>query len=143
MAQNNALVSLSLLSLMLSVLLHTSHAGSVAVYWGQNKDEGTLAEACNSGNYKFVIIGFLATFGNNQTPLLNLADHCDPNSNGCTSLSADINNCKSNGIKVMLSLGGGAGSYYLSSADEARQVYIYNFTYEQYNQFIKTHASNH
>ena len=120
---HNALAPLALvLSLLLSVVLHT-HAGDIAVYWGQNKDEGTLADACNSGNYKYVIIGFLATFGNNQTPLINLAGHCDPTTNECTSLSGDIKNCQSQGIKVLLSLGGGAGSYYLSSADDARQVY--------------------
>ncbi|KAJ1381408.1 Glycoside hydrolase family 18, catalytic domain [Sesbania bispinosa] len=124
MAQK-ALASLALLSILLSVLLHTSNAGSIAVYWGQNKDEGTLADTCNSGNYNYVIIAFLATFGDNKTPLLNLAGHCDPSSNGCTSLSNDINNCQSQGIKVMLSLGGGAGGYFLSSADDARQVAQY------------------
>ncbi|KAJ1429546.1 Glycoside hydrolase family 18, catalytic domain [Sesbania bispinosa] len=124
MAQKS-LASLALLSLLLSVLLHTSNAGSIAVYWGQNKDEGTLADTCNSGNYNYVIIAFLATFGNNITPLLNLAGHCDPSSNGCTSLSNDINTCQGQGIKVMLSLGGGSGGYFLSSADDARQVAQY------------------
>ncbi|XP_027336471.1 acidic endochitinase-like [Abrus precatorius] len=122
---HKALAPLALLSLLLSVLLHTSYAGNIAVYWGQKHDEGSLADACNSGNYNYVIIGFLATFGNNQTPLLNLAGHCDPNNNGCASLSSDINNCKNKGIKVMLSLGGGAGSYDLSSADDARNVAQY------------------
>lgn len=129
---HKALVPLALLSLLLSALLPTSHAGSLAVYWGQNKDEGSLADACNSGNYNYVIIGFLATFGNNQTPLINLAGHCDPNTNECTSFSGDIKNCQNQGIKVLLSIGGGAGSYYLSSADDARQVhdlviYLYNY----------------
>nr|KYP77190.1 Acidic endochitinase [Cajanus cajan] len=123
---HKALTPLALLSfLLISVLLRTSYAGNIAVYWGQNTNEGSLADACNSGNYKYVIIGFLATFGNNQTPLLNLAGHCDPTSNQCTSLSADINTCQSQGIKVMLSLGGGAGGYYLASPDDARNVAQY------------------
>ncbi|GMN28409.1 hypothetical protein TIFTF001_041170 [Ficus carica] len=54
------------------------------------------------------------------TPLINLAGHCDPTNNGCAFLTSDIKACHSQGIKVLLSIGGGAGSYYLSSADDAR-----------------------
>ncbi|XXG44136.1 hypothetical protein AAC387_Pa01g4012 [Persea americana] len=114
---------LSLL-MMLAVALR-AHAGGIAIYWGQNGNEGTLAETCSSGNYAFVNLAFLATFGNGQTPMINLAGHCDPSSNGCTSLSDDIKSCQSQGIKVILSIGGGAGSYYLASDDDARQVATY------------------
>ncbi|KAL4340355.1 hypothetical protein GQ457_08G022610 [Hibiscus cannabinus] len=100
-------------------------AGGIAIYWGQNGNEGTLAETCATGNYDFVNIAFLPTFGNGQTPMINLAGHCDPYSNGCTGLSSDIKSCQAKGIKVMLSIGGGAGSYYLTSAEDARQVAIY------------------
>ena len=57
--------------------------------------------------------------------MINLDGHCDPYSNGCTGLSSDIKSCQAKGIKVMLSIGGGAGSYYLKSAEDARQVAIY------------------
>ncbi|KAK8650569.1 hypothetical protein V6N13_140201 [Hibiscus sabdariffa] len=100
-------------------------AGGIAIYWGQNGNEGTLAETCATGNYDFVNIAFLPTFGNGQTPMINLAGHCDPYSNGCTGLSSDIKSCQAKGIKVMLSIGGGAGSYYLTSAEDAKQVAIY------------------
>ncbi|GMI85893.1 Lysozyme 1, chitinase A [Hibiscus trionum] len=100
-------------------------AGGIAIYWGQNGNEGTLAETCATSNYDFVNIAFLPTFGNSQTPMINLAGHCDPYSNGCTGLSSDIKSCQAKGIKVMLSIGGGAGSYYLTSAEDARQVAIY------------------
>jgi chitinase len=40
-------------------LLATCHAGSIAIYWGQNGNEGTLAETCSTGNYGFVNIAFL------------------------------------------------------------------------------------
>ncbi|KAK8928360.1 hypothetical protein KSP39_PZI017921 [Platanthera zijinensis] len=69
----------------------------------------------------FVILAFLYTFGNGQKPQLNLASHCDPFSDGCTGLSSDIKSCQANGIKVLLSIGGAAGSYILTSHDDARQ----------------------
>ncbi|MBA0838030.1 hypothetical protein Goarm_010129, partial [Gossypium armourianum] len=100
-------------------------AGDIAIYWGQNSDEGTLAETCATGNYDFVNLAFLPTFGNGQTPMINLAGHCDPYSNGCTNLSSDIKSCQAQGIKVILSLGGGAGSYFLASSNDARQVAAY------------------
>ncbi|WVZ55045.1 hypothetical protein U9M48_005761 [Paspalum notatum var. saurae] len=105
-----------------------SHAGSIAIYWGQNGNEGTLAETCATGNYAFVNIAFLCSFGSGQAPQLNLAGHCDPYSNACTNLTADINLCQSKGVKVMLSIGGGAGGYSLNSNQDALRLsqYIWN-----------------
>ncbi|KAI3427516.1 Glyco_hydro_18 domain-containing protein, partial [Psidium guajava] len=61
---------------------------------------------------------------------INLAGHCDPYSHDpyshpCTALGADIKSCQAKGIKVMLSIGGGAGSYSLASSDDAQQVATY------------------
>ncbi|KAK8928471.1 hypothetical protein KSP39_PZI017896 [Platanthera zijinensis] len=116
------------LAALASLMFFTSQAGNIAVYWGQNGNEGTLADTCGSGNYAFVILAFLCTFGNGQKPQLNLAGHCDPFSDGCTGLSNDIKSCQANGIKVLLSIGGAAGSYILTSQDDARQVstFIWN-----------------
>ncbi|CAK7324068.1 unnamed protein product [Dovyalis caffra] len=116
------------LSLLIVSLCKPSYGAGIAIYWGQNGGEGSLADTCNSGNYQFVNIAFLTTFGNGQTPVLNLAGHCDPNANTCTGLSTDIKACQGKGIKVLLSIGGASGSYSLSSADDARQVadYIWN-----------------
>ncbi|KAF9615199.1 hypothetical protein IFM89_022461 [Coptis chinensis] len=125
-----------LFSLMFASII-TSHGGGIAIYWGQNGNEGTLAETCGTGNYDFVILAFLATFGNGQTPMINLAGHCDPYSNGCTGLSDDIHTCQSKGIKVILSIGGGAGSYYLASAEDARQVATY-----LWNNYLGGHSSS-
>ncbi|XP_010277995.1 PREDICTED: acidic endochitinase-like [Nelumbo nucifera] len=123
-----AVSSLPLLSLFLFALVAGSQAGGIAVYWGQNSGEGTLANTCATGNYQFVNIAFLVTFGNGQTPQLNLAGHCNPSINGCTGLSNDIRACQSRGIKVLLSLGGGVGSYTLTSPEDARKVanYLWN-----------------
>ncbi|KAG9456901.1 hypothetical protein H6P81_001409 [Aristolochia fimbriata] len=123
--------------LMVITLAGSCHGGGIAIYWGQNGDEGTLAETCSSGNYAYVNIAFLPTFGNGQTPVLNLAGHCDPYSNGCASLSSDIKACQKQGVKVMLSIGGGAGSYYLSSKEDARNVATY-----LWNNFLGGHSSS-
>ncbi|MQI71921.1 hypothetical protein EI017_24405, partial [Escherichia coli] len=120
--------SVLLFSLLLISLFKYSHSAGIAVYWGQNTNEGSLADTCNTGKYQFVNIAFLSTFGNGQNPQLNLAGRCDPSTNGCTGLSSDIKTCQGSGIKVLLSLGGGAGSYSLSSPDEATQLanYLWN-----------------
>lgn len=108
--------------LQLAALFTYTSAGVISVYWGQNGNEGSLADACSSGNYGIVNIAFLSTFGNGQTPQINLAGHCDPTNNGCAGLSNEIKTCQGQGIKVLLSIGGASGSYSLSSADDARQV---------------------
>ncbi|KAM0938428.1 putative chitinase [Dioscorea sansibarensis] len=128
MATQKTLFLLFLTTLTLAALSITSNAGGIAVYWGQNGNEGSLADTCSSGNYNYVIISFLVTFGNGQTPAINLAGHCDPSNGGCAGTSADINSCQSQGIKVFLSLGGASGSYTLASADDAQQVadYLWN-----------------
>ncbi|MBA0816591.1 hypothetical protein Gohar_001238, partial [Gossypium harknessii] len=119
-------ISLTLIgSVLLMMLLSGIDASGIAIYWGQNGNEDTLAETCATGNYDFVNIAFLPIFGNGQTPMINVAGHCDPYTNGCTGLSSDIKSCQAKGIKVMLSLGGGAGSYYLTSSKDARQVATY------------------
>ncbi|KAG9155063.1 hypothetical protein Leryth_011048 [Lithospermum erythrorhizon] len=96
--------------------------GGIAIYWGQNGMEGTLADTCATGNYNIVNLAFLSSFGNGNKPMLNLAGHCDPYSNGCTKLSADIKSCQAKGVKVILSIGGGAGGYTLTSTAEAKQL---------------------
>lgn len=115
-----SLPSLPLLSLIFLALICNANAGTITVYWGQDGNEGTLADTCSSGNYGIVNIAFLVVFGNNQSPQMNLAGHCDPTSNGCTGLSNDIRACQGQGIKVLLSIGGASGSYFLSSAEDAR-----------------------
>ncbi|XP_010035193.2 hevamine-A [Eucalyptus grandis] len=121
--------SLSLLLLLFtSSLIGASHGGGIAIYWGQNGNEGTLASTCATGKYAYVNLAFLYKFGSGQTPQINLAGHCEPTSGGCTSISNGIRSCQNQGIKVMLSLGGGAGSYSLASQADARNVadYLWN-----------------
>ncbi|KAF7031713.1 hypothetical protein CFC21_042996 [Triticum aestivum] len=122
---SRALTPFQLAAILLVALFATCHAGSIAVYWGQNDGEVSLAKTCASGNYKFVVVAFLPKFGKGQKPELNLAGHCDPSSGGCKILSKDIHSCQRRGVKVLLSLGGADGSYGLSSRGDARQVAMY------------------
>lgn len=118
-----------LLFVVFSAIIETSHGGGIAIYWGQNGNEGTLAATCATGRYTYVNIAFLIKFGNGRTPELNLAGHCNPAStNGCTAVSNSIRSCQSRGIKVMLSIGGGVGSYSLASQADAKNVadYLWN-----------------
>ncbi|KAJ4963327.1 hypothetical protein NE237_023266 [Protea cynaroides] len=117
-----------LLSLLVLTFIDRSFAGGIAIYWGQNGYEGTLNDTCTSGNYAYVNLAFLYKFGGGQTPEINLAGHCNPDSGGCTILSSEITYCQRLGIKVMLSLGGGSGNYTLTSTQDAKDVaeYLWN-----------------
>lgn len=88
--------------MVILTLMAKSNGGKIAIYWGQNGNEGTLADTCATGNYQIVILAFLAVFGNGQTPQINLAGHCDPFSNGCIHVSSDIKSCQAKGIKVTM-----------------------------------------
>ncbi|XP_004496498.1 hevamine-A-like [Cicer arietinum] len=128
MAQNShTMLSLTLLFLTFFGTSH-AHAGGIAIYWGQNGNEGTLSEACATKKYTHVNIAFLNKFGNGQTPEMNLAGHCNPSTNSCTKFSSEIKDCQSKGIKVLLSIGGGIGSYSLASIEDAKNVstFLYN-----------------
>ncbi|CAJ1939861.1 unnamed protein product [Sphenostylis stenocarpa] len=115
-------IFISLVSFALAI---DSNDSILAIYWGQNGKEGTLGEACATGNYDYVIIAFLPSFGNGQTPMINLGDHCDPYSNGCAGLSSDIKSCQAKGAKVLLSLVGGGGSYSNASTQDASELATY------------------
>ncbi|KAM0939713.1 putative glycosidase [Dioscorea sansibarensis] len=95
------------------------------IHWGQNGQEGSLAETCATGLYKYVNIAFLRAFDNGQTPQLNLAGHCDPTNNGCSFLSKDIKSCQKNGVLLLLSIGGASEGSSVVPSDDAKQVATY------------------
>ncbi|KAJ6760209.1 ACIDIC ENDOCHITINASE [Salix purpurea] len=86
------------LTLLLSILLVSfckpSNGAGIAIYWGQDGGEGSLADTCNTRNFQFVNVAFLSSFGNGQTPVLNLAGHCDPSAGTCTVFSDQIKSCQ-------------------------------------------------
>ncbi|KNA13287.1 hypothetical protein SOVF_118080 [Spinacia oleracea] len=120
-----AALALTLLFLA-SQFMNLCHGAGIATYWGQHGDEGTLAAACATGNYQYINIAFLTVFGNGRTPELNLAGHCNPSLPGsCSWIGDDVVACQGRGVQVLLSLGGGVGTYSLSSEDDAQQVATY------------------
>ncbi|XP_071713560.1 hevamine-A-like [Rutidosis leptorrhynchoides] len=127
------MLSKSVRSLVISLVIiaiskttiYASKSGELAVFWGQNGNEGTLADTCATKKFPYVNLAFLKVFGNGSTPILNLAGHCDPASGGCVSLTNDIRGCQKQGVKLMLAIGGAAGTYTLSSKLDARHVSIY------------------
>ncbi|KAG2602109.1 acidic endochitinase SE2-like [Panicum virgatum] len=123
-----ALIPIQLATTLLLALLATSHAGDIAIYWGQNTGEATLSATCASRKYQFVILAFVFQFGQGRAPKLDLSGHCDASSGGCAVLSSDIRSCQRRGVKVLLSIGGGVGNYGLSSPADARLVgaYLWN-----------------
>ncbi|MQL84686.1 hypothetical protein Taro_017197 [Colocasia esculenta] len=68
------------------------------------------------------MISFLSKFGEGRTPKINFAEHCDPTYDGCT---IGVRNYQAFGVKVLLSIGNGAGSYGLFSAVDAQKVAQY------------------
>lgn len=139
MARKYNFITLFLFILFQSVF-ETSHSqggGGIAVYWGQNGNEDTLAETCATSKFSFVNIAFLNKFGNGQTPEINLAGHCSPSSNTCRAVSNGIRACQIKGIKVMLSIGGGIGNYSIASEEDANIVSTY-----LWNNFLSGESSS-
>uniref|UniRef100_A0A0D9WEC1 GH18 domain-containing protein n=1 Tax=Leersia perrieri TaxID=77586 RepID=A0A0D9WEC1_9ORYZ len=92
--------------------------GEVVVFWGRNKDEGSLKEACDTGLYTTVIISFLSAFGHGSYKL-------DISGHPVSAVGADIKHCQSKGILVLLSIGGQGGEYSLPSSQAAADLHDY------------------
>ena len=93
------------------------------VYWGQNGggtiENNDLSSYCTStSGIDIIVLAFLYEFGNgNDIPSGTIGQSCFITSAGegqnCQAVASSITTCQSMGIKVILSLGGAAGSYSL------------------------------
>ncbi|VAI04613.1 unnamed protein product [Triticum turgidum subsp. durum] len=99
----------------------TGKTGQVAVFWGRNKNEGSLREACDTGTYTIAIISFLDVFGRGNY-------HLDLSGHDVSAVGADIKHCQSKNILVFLSIGGFGNQYSLPTAQSAADVanYLWN-----------------
>lgn len=113
------LLPLALALLAATGTLAATGPGDVAVFWGRNKDEGTLREACDTGTYTTVIISFLRGFGGGKAYTLDLSGH------PLAGVGDDVKHCQSKGILVLLSIGGPAAGYSLPSAQAAADLAAY------------------
>lgn len=106
--------------------------GQNVVYWGQNGggvvENNDLSTYCTKeSGIDIVVLSFLYQYGNgNKIPSGTIGQSCFIATSGegqqCDDLAKAIDTCKSNGVKVVLSLGGASGAYSLSSQDEAEAI---------------------
>ncbi|KAF0929760.1 hypothetical protein E2562_024448 [Oryza meyeriana var. granulata] len=89
--------------------------GQLTVFWGRNKNEGTLKETCDTGLYTTVIISFYSVFGHGRY-------WGDLSGHPLYGIGADIKHCQSKGVLVLLSIGGGGKDYSLPSSQSAADV---------------------
>lgn len=102
------------------------------VYWGQNGgsavENNDLSTYCTpSAGIDIVVLAFLYEFGHGNTIAAGtIGQSCSISVTGdssqCENLATAINQCQSNGVKVILSLGGAVGAYSLSSQQEAEAI---------------------
>jgi chitinase len=108
-----------------------------AVYWGAtNNENGNLADYCTStAGIDILILAFLDVYGNTgNIPSGNFGNDCFIGTTGvpqlCSDLASQISTCQAAGVKVLVSLGGAAGSYSLTS--QAQAVSIGQYLWDAY-----------
>ncbi|KAF3316672.1 Chitinase 1 [Orbilia oligospora] len=104
---------------------------NVALYWGQNSaqisPQPPLKSFCARPDVDILILSFIAIlYSNEKIPILNLAtQQCTqaPGSSGgqivCPELAQEIEYCRGQGKKVLVSLGGATAGYEIQSPGEA------------------------
>lgn len=115
-----------------SLKTRASSGAQNVVYWGQNGggtiENNDLSAYCtDEAGIDILVLSFLYQWGNgNTTPSGTIGQSCFITSAGqgqnCDALSSAIKTCQSKGVKIILSLGGAAGQYSLSSSDEAKKI---------------------
>jgi chitinase len=108
---------LLLLAFLLSLQLAAARNRNddVAVYWGRDRNEGSLRETCDTGRYTTVMISFLAAFGRGRY-------HLDLSGHRFAGVGADIKHCQRRGVLVLLSIGGPGRGYSLPTSRSAKDV---------------------
>ncbi|XP_062198145.1 xylanase inhibitor protein 1-like [Phragmites australis] len=88
----------------------------LTVFWGRNKDEGSLREACDADTYTTVLISFFNVFGHGRY-WIDLSGH------NVSAVGGDVKHCQqAKNVTVLLSVGGDGDRYSLPTARSARDV---------------------
>ncbi|POR30998.1 Endochitinase 2 [Tolypocladium paradoxum] len=113
-------------------LHRVANGGQNVVYWGQNGgnvvENNDLASYCTSASgIDVIVLAFLYEYGNGVSIASGtIGQSCSISTSGegqqCADLATAIDTCKSNGVKVILSLGGAVGAYSLGSRQEAETI---------------------
>ncbi|KAI5970837.1 CHT2 [Candida margitis] len=117
------MLSNTLLALLATSASALAATNSVAVYWGQNGAGGQdrLSTYCADSNIDVVILSFLNDFPDPTN--VNFANQCGATYPSgllhCSAIGEDIKTCQASGKKVLLSLGGAAGTYGFNSVNDA------------------------
>lgn len=134
---SNIFTGLGLMAAAASAAPHTIPTRQAAsaqnvIYWGQNGggtiENNDLSAYCDSSaGVDVIVLAFLYQFGNgNNIPSGTIGQSCFITNAGegqnCEALASSIATCRSNGIKIILSLGGASGAYSLSSDAEAETI---------------------
>lgn len=115
----------------------------IAIYWGQNGWGGAhpgdpdsweppLVEVCQDPAYDIILLSFVTSFVSARNadglPETNFSYHCEtplddanPFLLRCPEIEAGIEACHARGKRVLLSLGGAAGSYGFTGDAQAEQ----------------------
>ncbi|XP_006663682.2 xylanase inhibitor protein 1-like [Oryza brachyantha] len=110
------LLFVAVLFILLAAPAAAGKTGELAVFWGRNKDEGTLREACDTGIYTTVIISFFSVFGHGNY-WTDLSGHA------VAGVGADIKHCQhAKNVTVLLSVGGDGDQYSLPTPKTAEDV---------------------
>lgn len=127
-----AATALPTASLKSSLKTRQSSGPQNVVYWGQNGggtiENNDLSTYCTSdAGIDILVLSFLYQFGSGNTiPSGTIGQSCFISSSGegqnCEALSTAIKTCQSNGVTIILSLGGASGAYSLASSDEAKTI---------------------
>ncbi|KAI2642188.1 class III chitinase ChiA2 [Xylaria nigripes] len=128
--------SVTLLAGLAAALPHSmvprQNDAKTVVYWGQNGggtiENNDLSTYCTADSgIDIIVLAFLYAFGNgNDMPSGTIGQSCFISNTGegqnCEALSEAITECQSNGVTIILSLGGAVGSYSLASDEEAATI---------------------
>ncbi|XP_040380249.1 xylanase inhibitor protein XIP-like [Oryza brachyantha] len=112
-----AALSLAVLLSSACLAAASQNTGDTVVFWGRNRDEGTLREACDAGLYTTVVISFLSAFGQGRPYTLDISGH------PVAGVGDDIKYCQSRGKLVLLAIGGQGGEYWLPSSRAAADLH--------------------
>ncbi|KAI1364640.1 class III chitinase ChiA2 [Xylaria arbuscula] len=136
MVLSSVSTSLSLLVGLTAALPHTltprQDSARTVVYWGQNGggtiENNDLSAYCTAdAGIDIIVLAFLYSWGQGMDiPSGIIGQSCfithEGEGQNCEALASAISTCQSNGIEIILSLGGAVGSYSLSSEEEAAAI---------------------